>query len=374
MQTFRGIDFIVFLGISQGVFLAIAIQMIQNRNRLANRILSWILIIAAIMLTGRFFFTILEREIASFRLALFVDVLVFIFGPLLYLYFRRLLFNKQALYTLHYVNFVPALLMFLYHIWTYQYSYYEFLVMYHEGRLKLPFLIIEISGIVFNLYFLFRCFQLLRAYIKAEKKNLSYTQDVRKYLTIFLWVFAVFLSLWIVGFIQYYVLDTYLSFVNYNIIWILIPTFIYIVGFYSLKQPDIFRMPLQIKPQSKSHEGLDLKQIQDLSQKLEEIMVRQKIYLDHQLTLVDLAKTLGISTNKMSWLLNNIHKMSFYDYVNKYRVEAFIEKIHNGEHRHHTLLALSIDSGFNSKSTFNRAFKMFVNDTPREYVKKTEVL
>ncbi|GAA4276651.1 helix-turn-helix domain-containing protein [Aquimarina mytili] len=370
MQTFRLIDFIIFLGISQGIFLAIAIQMIQNKNRLANRVLSWILGIATIMLTGRFFFTVETKTVAFFRLALFVDVFVFIFGPLLYLYYRRLIFKEQVKYRLHYINFIPAVGMFTYHLWTYQYSYQEFVLMARSGDFVIPFFIVEITGILFNFYFWYRCFQLFQSYSREEKKNLSYAQDVTSYLRTFLWVVVIFLALWVIGFVQYYFFDIYLSFINYNMIWILIPVFIYIIGFYSLKQPDIFRMPLSIKPKHKSHEGLDLKQIQDLNSKLEEIMVKQKVYLNHRLTLVDLAKTLDISTNKMSWLLNNIHKTNFYDYINKYRVEAFIEKIQNGEHHHHTLLALSIDSGFNSKSTFNRAFKMFVNDTPREYVKK----
>ncbi len=370
MESFKIIHFILFLGISQGVFLAIAIQCIHNRNRLANKMLSLILIIAAIMLTGRFFFTIETDILVFFRLALFVDILVFIFGPLLYLYYRRLVFNEKVKYTLHYANFIPAIGMLAYHIWTYQYSYEEFLLMVQNGRLIIPFFIIETVGIVYNLYFCYRCFLLIKVYQQEEKKNVSYSQDIVPYLTAILILFLLFLILWVVSYVLYYFLNIYSSFVSYNAIWIAIPAFIYVVGFYSLKQPDVFRMPIAKKNDVQNRERIEGKALQDLQKNLEHLMVNEKIYLDHKLTLADLAKQLNTSTNNLSWLLNTIHKSSFYDFINKYRVEAFIEKIQRGEYQKHTLLALSLDSGFNSKSTFNKAFKAVLNDTPSNYVKK----
>ncbi|MEW7289206.1 helix-turn-helix domain-containing protein [Aquimarina sp. 2304DJ70-9] len=374
MESFTIIHFILFLGISQGIFLAIAIQCIHNRNRLANRMLSLILIIAAIMLTGRFFFTIETNTIVFFRLALFVDILVFVFGPLLYLYYRRLVFHEKVKYTLHYVNFIPAMGMLAYHIWTYQYSYEEFVLMVRNGRLMIPFFIIETVGIVFNLYFCYRCFLLIKVYQKEEKKYLSYAQDLVPYLIVILMIVLLFLILWVVSYVLFYFLGIYSSFISYNVIWVAIPLFVYIVGFYSLKQPDIFRMPRGKKNDAQNRERVEGKALQDLQKNLEHLMVHEKIYLDHKLTLTNLAKQLNTSTNNLSWLLNNIHESSFYDFINKYRVEAFIEKIEKGEHQKHTILALSLDSGFNSKSTFNKAFKAVLKDTPSNYVKKLKAV
>ncbi len=373
MQTFGGMDFVIFLGISQGIFLAISIQVIQHKNKLANRVLSMILVIAAIMLTGRFFFTTLTRVEVFFRFALFVDVLVFIFGPLIYLYFRRLLFNENEKYRLHYANFIPALGMLLYHFWTYQYSWEEFAILERTGKLTLPFLVIEAVGILFNLYYCYHCFQLIRIYKKEEKKNLSFSQSLVSFLTSISVTVVLFLLLWTISYISYYFLGIYSPFFSYNSIWIAICIFIYVIGFYSLKQPDFFRMPIAKKKsntQKKRLEGLALKV---LTENLDQLMINEKIYLDHKLTLVELAQRLNTSTNNVSWLLNNSYKSTFYDYVNQYRVKEFIQKIQNGEHQNHTLFALSMDSGFSSKSTFNKAFKMFVNDTPSNYIKKLNI-
>ncbi|PKV49163.1 AraC-like DNA-binding protein [Aquimarina sp. MAR_2010_214] len=371
MQSFELIDLIVFLGISQGIFLAIVIQVLQNKNRLANRTLSLILTIASIMLTGRFFFTIETDNKVFFRLALFVDILVFVFGPLLYLYYRRLIFNEKSKYKLHYTCFIPATGMLAYHFWTYQFSYDEFVLLAQNGNLTLSFLIIEAVGILFNLYFVYQCFQLLGIYQKEEKNNLSYSQNLVRYLNAILIIGSLFLLLWIISFVLGYGFKIYSSFLSYNAIWIVVCVFVYIIGFYSLKQPDLFRMPLYLNTHIKKKERLDNEVVKNLEVMLEKLMINEKIYLNHKLTLVDLAKKLDTSTNNVSWLLNNIHKCTFYDYINTYRVKAFIEKIHNGEHHHHTLLALSMDSGFNSKSTFNKAFKAVIKDTPSNYIKKT---
>ena len=61
---------------------------------------------------------------------------------------------------------------------------------------------------------------------------------------------------------------------------------------------------------------------------------------------------------------------TFYDFINHYRVKEFVKKVENQEHLKHTILALSMDVGFNSKSTFNKAFKDTMQDTPSNYIKK----
>ncbi len=372
MNSFTIVDFILFLGISQGVFLAIAIQVIQDKNRLANRILSLILLISSIMLTGRFFFSVESYWRSFFRIALFVDVLIFVFGPLLYLYYRRLIFNEQKIYKLHFINFIPAVLMLCYHFWTYQFSLDELLQMSYQGKLTNAFLTIETVGIIFNFYFCFRCYQLIQIYRKEAKNNLSYSQNLVPFLVSTLITVMLFMSLWVISYFFAYILEKPSYYISYNVIWIAVPLFVYIIGFYSFKQPAIFRVPITIKTPYK--ERISGEHLQKLKRDLERLMVDEKIYLNHTLTLEELAGQLNTSKNNLSWLLNNVEKCNFYDYINKYRVNAFIDKIRKGEHQKHTLLALSLDSGFNSKSTFNKAFKAQTNETPSNYVKKLNAI
>jgi AraC-like DNA-binding protein len=98
-------------------------------------------------------------------------------------------------------------------------------------------------------------------------------------------------------------------------------------------------------------------------------MINERVFLKSDLTLRDVAKMLKTSTNNISWMLNSVYKSTFYDFINGHRVHEFVRKIENKEHLRHTILALSMDVGFNSKSTFNKAFKLNMNETPSNYIK-----
>ena len=62
--------------------------------------------------------------------------------------------------------------------------------------------------------------------------------------------------------------------------------------------------------------------------------------------------------------------MNFNDFINNYRVEDVKKAFDKGEHKKTTLLGIAFDCGFNSKATFNRAFKKNTGISPKEYLKK----
>ena len=106
-----------------------------------------------------------------------------------------------------------------------------------------------------------------------------------------------------------------------------------------------------------------------LKEKLDSLMVNERAFMKNDLTLSDVAKQLKTSTNNISWVLNTVYNTTFYDFINGYRVKEFIQRVENKEHLSRTILALSMDSGFNSKSTFNKAFKNLMKDTPSNFIK-----
>jgi AraC-like DNA-binding protein len=109
-----------------------------------------------------------------------------------------------------------------------------------------------------------------------------------------------------------------------------------------------------------------------VNEKYEELlrhMQMNKPFTDQQLTLVKLAGQLDISENKLSQVINTKSQDNFFEFVNKYRVELVIEKMKSGKHKSSTLLGLAFDSGFNSKASFNRAFKRITGTTPSEFLK-----
>lgn len=92
-------------------------------------------------------------------------------------------------------------------------------------------------------------------------------------------------------------------------------------------------------------------------QKLELLCKEQHIYTDCTLNREKVAEQLGISAGYVSQIVNTITADNFANYINNYRVEAVKEMISNSEFENYNLLAMGLESGFTSKTTFYKAFK-----------------
>lgn len=97
-------------------------------------------------------------------------------------------------------------------------------------------------------------------------------------------------------------------------------------------------------------------------------MEENKPYLDPELSLQKLARQLGIQANALSRLINDGTGRNFNDFINVYRVQDMMNMLRSGEQKTQTLLGIAFDCGFNSKATFNRAFKKATGLSPREWI------
>nr|WP_249067161.1 helix-turn-helix domain-containing protein [Halalkalibaculum roseum] len=77
---------------------------------------------------------------------------------------------------------------------------------------------------------------------------------------------------------------------------------------------------------------------------------------------------MDVPIKKVSHLINQYLDTTFYNLMNTYRIDMFKEKVKKGELEQKTILALALESGFNSKATFNRVFKQNEGMTPSQYV------
>jgi AraC-like DNA-binding protein len=92
---------------------------------------------------------------------------------------------------------------------------------------------------------------------------------------------------------------------------------------------------------------------------------------DSELTLAQLADRLGTTPHKLSEVLNAQMRQTFYDFVNGYRVREVQRRIKAGDAKRLKMLALALDAGFASKSTFNDVFKKHTQLTPSGYAIET---
>ncbi len=79
---------------------------------------------------------------------------------------------------------------------------------------------------------------------------------------------------------------------------------------------------------------------------------------------------MNISVNHLSQVINEQLGMTFFDYVNSYRVEEVKARLSSPDVKNFTLLGIAYDSGFNSKSSFNSIFKKFTGLTPSQFAKE----
>ncbi|MFC3757080.1 helix-turn-helix domain-containing protein [Chryseobacterium tructae] len=152
---------------------------------------------------------------------------------------------------------------------------------------------------------------------------------------------------------------------------------IYCVGYYSLKQKEIY--PLEEKQREElisiedntNSEEVKKKLIPDeelikIKMQLESIMEIQKPYLDSELNLIKLAEIVSVSTHHLSYVINTGFQKNFFQYVNEYRVE-YAQTLLKDSNSKLSILGIAYESGFNSKTSFNTTFKKLTGQTPSEF-------
>ena len=113
--------------------------------------------------------------------------------------------------------------------------------------------------------------------------------------------------------------------------------------------------------------------IQDIYNKLVIQMEKEKLYTDPELNLNYVAKLLDVHPNILSQTINFVENKNFYDYINRQRIEEFKRIAILPENGKFTILSLAFESGFNSKTSFNRNFKKYMNCSPREFLKSQSI-
>lgn len=215
------------------------------------------------------------------------------------------------------------------------------------------------------------CFYLLFQYKNHLKQHFSNIENldlfwlqmlIGGFLTIWVWVFISYLltlvnsSQWLGNLIG--VSGNVFSFVFVNALVL-----------YSMAHATIGYRRVLLEEKEKSDVPEPEKYDPLIMTKLNQLMKDKELYLDPEFTLEQLAESSEIPVRKISAAINRDAGQNFFDYINFHRVQkaASILASRNGKT---SMLDVMADAGFNSKSTFYRAFKKFMNMTPTDYVDK----
>jgi AraC-like DNA-binding protein len=144
--------------------------------------------------------------------------------------------------------------------------------------------------------------------------------------------------------------------------------FFNVIAFIALIKPEIFAYKNR-NGQTGLHESTATR----YHQRLLAAMESQKPYRHPDISMGDLAHSLAIPVRHLSYLINNTMHVNFYDFINQYRIEESKRILADGAGEEKTILAIAYGVGFNSKSTFNMAFKKQTGMTPSAFRKTHRV-
>jgi AraC-like DNA-binding protein len=153
--------------------------------------------------------------------------------------------------------------------------------------------------------------------------------------------------------------------------------YIYAIGYLGFSHSGVFTelIVIENKELEKEHitngkyekSGLSKEKADEYYQKLIQLMEGKKPYKQNKLTLGELAELISVSSHNLSEIINTKTKMNFFDFINQYRIEEVKKEILKPKNDSFTILAIAINAGFNSKSSFNTLFKEYEKMTPTQY-------
>ena len=349
--------------------------LLWNRARLNNRLSDFLL---GLVLVGMAF-NIWEYmlgfsgiEILWRQLNFFPRTFGYAFAPLCYFYFKSQVdkdfrFSKQDIW-----YFLPFIIHTIYHVGVF--SGGQDFVKTVEKNFHGPFFIPQIETfieIVLDIFYFYKSIKLYREYRAWTTTQFSNTDVVS-----FKWFrnFLIVLGLIFITNYLMLIIDSYKD-LDFEQDWwdkLFRAALIYYVSItgYAQAQPNtglVFKEE-EHKSGNIQKEKFSEGELETWKTKILKLMIDEKLYLQPELNLSDIANRLKTNISVLSGVVNYAFGKNFNDFVNEYRVKEFQERIQLPENKNITLLGIAFDCGFNSKATFNRSFKKFTGKAPKEFL------
>lgn len=374
--NFHPVNFLIISGVLQ-VFILSGILLFRRGNfKRGDRFLAFLLLVINLHLT---YLMILDLNLDNLLPQLLWIPYSFLTatGPLLYFYTQSFTqpgfsFSKRKL--LHFLPLVLEVIL--------QFSQIGQAIVSREMYYQMPSdtyvtLIIYISASFSILYYLRKSMKeimnyeemLVQQFSEIGKRTLEWLRKLMSYYRLFWIVWIPFAIIFMMLFRAQ--IQNYFTIASVYFLLILLTYLTYWVGLQGLLKGSIMDIgDLTKRTKSSSYSHLSEADKSTLTEAIERQMLEKKLYLNPTLSLNQFAKCLDKDPNLVSFLLNNHLKKTFYELVNTHRITEVTERLNQGDAEKFTLLSIALESGFNSKTSFNRVFKDITGFTPSQYLKK----
>lgn len=415
---------LLFAVIAQAVFAA-GLLGLSRANKLPNRFLALLMLVIALWLLDGFFRV--SNVYAQNPNWYFAPIYYsFAFGPLLYFYVRSLV-NHDFQWKAHYWwHFLPVLVQAALYMWL-RCQDYETRNWFWQNIHRPYTYRMEFVGTWLSLtVYLVLSLRLLRQYRRWLLDNFSETSQLRLlWLRTLLVLVAVVNVQWL---IELVLREFFGLYYRYDYSTELLGVVVFLIGVVGLRQADMHAVrfapeeePDSFGPVAATPTGLEATapasavtvpfpgeyarvveaDVYDsvvlavatesesdaaapgakpaapavdaaVAERIRRALEEEQLYLNPTLTLAELSAHTGLAPRLISFTVNNGFNQSFNDLVNSYRVAEVKRRLATPDAQRLTLLGIAFESGFNSKTTFNRIFKQFTGVAPRDYQVRNE--
>ncbi|WP_298515176.1 AraC family transcriptional regulator [uncultured Kordia sp.] len=343
---------------STAFMLGLLFFTIKSENRKANLFLGLFLWSISIQLVNGIVFDYYEEEDLEFTFLLF-DPILFI---LLFLFFYLNTTINKTINKWYYILFIPGV---IHNISINVEALDEVFADYYD--LILVFYFVEILLLVY-------VFRILRNhkkkisnfYSELEFKSLSWLKSIL--IAILLFHFILIVE-GITG-VEEAENELWEGIFQFSAVVLLLFT-VYWIGYNGFSQPEIFKQYLFQREDSEAettNKNQDFsKELQKKYEEIVAIISTEKLYTNPKLNLKTLSIALEMKERELSKVINHCSDSNFYNFINKFRVEEFKRLLQSPKAKQLSILGLSQEAGFSSKSTFYNTFKTLEGMTPKQY-------
>jgi len=299
----------------------------------------------------------------------FVDALPSVFGLLLFYYVKHTIYPNTKLNIYHLLYLMPFFVAF-------QISLHS-QISGNYNVFTTVFLHIVLKNF-FSFYFIIRTILELKKYKNKLLNNYSTIEALEfkwlnflTYIAFYFWIICLVLIIFIFSGLQ-------LFFNPNTAIHIGLSIFVFTISIYGIYNSSTFSnlkvIDLQVKeftPKEDDEISAQVSENFDYNKEFERIhnqILTEKLFLNQEFTIQDLSNKVKLHPKKCSEIINGKTNSNYFYFINTYRVNYFNEQIVLSENKNLTFLAVANNSGFKSKSTFNRAYKKIIGKSPSEYL------
>lgn len=349
-----------------GLFIFVILNLKKGVNRVSTFLMSLFVLLNALFILHLSLYLINSQYYFPNTL-LFSTVFTFLYGPLIYFYFKITAINYKLKWT-DALHVIPALVLFIYISPFYALSSIEkFVILFDQEDIltyEANFIIgAKILSLVLYALLTYRIYLISK--LKSKKKfKLLWQRNI----------IAIYV-MYVVSFIVYTTITSGIFDIPifFHLQILIVVGLVFYVAYITYVQPEVLKGEVKLVDPiglfKYKSSALTPSYSLELKEELLELLNEEKIYKESGISLDLLSERLGTSRHNTSQVINEHFSMNFYELMNKFRIDEAIQLIENDKDMHLNIIDIAYKVGFNNKVTFNKSFKKVLSITPSEYIK-----